>query len=245
MSDGVPFGFVVNGCEVLLAGAVNRYWSSGHMKRLLIISGIVVLLGATLVLLREPILLAVGGFLVVQDQLYPADAVHVISGPDHRTDYAIHLYHQGYAGQIFFTGGWCPTHGYHGERGRSRAVEQGVPREATAIDDSPVTSTYSETVRLKEWIAANQGSIRSVIVVSDPYHMRRARWTYRHVLGDGIEVQMAPVPFELSPYERRWWADEESRLFVRNEYLKLAYYYARYGLGWGVVGEWLAFLDRY
>jgi uncharacterized SAM-binding protein YcdF (DUF218 family) len=205
----------------------------------------VVVLGTTLFLAREPILLATGDLLVVQDELHPADVIHVIGGPDDRTDYAIQLYKQGYARQLFFTGGWCTFHNYyHGQHGRERALEQGIPLEAVAIDDLRVTSTYSEAVKLKEFLAGSATPMRSVIIVSDAHHMRRARWTYRQVLGNRIGVQMAPVPFELSPYQRRWWTDGESRHLVWNEYRKILYYYARYQLTWGPVREWLASLDQ-
>jgi uncharacterized SAM-binding protein YcdF (DUF218 family) len=203
------------------------------------------LLLLTLVLIREPILFVIGDFLVVRDELQLADVIHVISGPDDRTDYAIQLYKEGYARQIFFTGGWCSFHNYyHGQHGRERALEQRIPPEAIAIDDSRVTSTYAEVFQLKEFITHSQAPVRSVIVVSDPYHMRRARWTYRHLLGDQVSLQMAPVPFELLPYQRRWWTDEKSRQYVKIEYLKIAYYLARYQFGVGPVGEWLAAFDR-
>jgi len=215
------------------------------MKHVLVITCIVVLLGVILFLTREPVLLAIGDFLVVQDELQPADVIHVISGPDDRTDYAIQLYKEGYARQIFFTGGWCTFHNYyHGQHGKERALEQGVPPEAIALDDSRVTSTYAEVLQLKEFITHSQAPVRSVIVVSDPFHMRRARWTYRHLAGDQVSVQMAPVPFELSPYQRRWWTDERSREYVKNEYLKIAYYYARYRFGMGPVQKWLASFEE-
>jgi uncharacterized SAM-binding protein YcdF (DUF218 family) len=205
----------------------------------------VVLLSATLFLTRDHILLAVGDFLVVQDKLQPADVIHVIAGADFRTDYAIHLYKQGYGRQIFFTGGWCPDlRDYHGQRGRERALMQGIPLEGIATDDSKATSTYSEVVRLKEFIAHSRVPIHSVIVVSDPYHMRRARWTYRQVLGDQVRIQMAPVPFSLTPYQRRWWTDELSRSYVENEYLKTVYYYARYKFAVGPIKGWLARFGR-
>lgn len=211
---------------------------------LIAIAGLVLLV-AILYLTREPILLAIGDYLVVQDELQTADVIHVISGPDERTDYAIQLYQQGYARHIFFTGGWCTFHNYyHGQHGQQRALEQGVPPEAIAFDDSEVTSTYAEVVRLREFIAHSQTPLRSVIVVSDPYHMRRARWTYRHLLGDRASVQMAPVPFEMLPYQRRWWTDEASRQYVKNEYLKIVYYYARYQFGVELVQKWLASFDR-
>ncbi len=205
----------------------------------------VVLFGATLFIYNEHILLAIGDFLVVQDKLEPADVIHVIAGPDYRTEYGIQLYKQGYGRQIFFTGGWCPLHNEnHGQRGKERALKQGIPLEAISLNDSKITSTYSEVVRLKEFIAQSQAPIDSVIVVSDPHHMRRARWTYRQVLGDQFSVQMAPIPFKLIPYHSRWWTDGKSRKMVRDEYVKFLYYIARYQLSWGVVKEWLASFDR-
>ena len=205
----------------------------------------IVLLGAALLVFRKPIALAAGDFLMTRDELQPADVIHVIAGEDYRTDYAIQLYQQDYGKQLFFTGGWCTYHNfYHGQHSRQLAMKQGVPEEVIAIDESQVMSTYEEAVRLKEFIAQNPDPIRSVIVVSDPYHMRRARWTYRHVLGAEVRVQMAPVPFDLTPYQQRWWTDDASRRYVRDEYLKIVYYYARYQLSWGPVKEWLASFDR-
>lgn len=180
----------------------------------------------------------------MQDDLQPADIIHVIAGDDYRTDYAIRLYQQGYASQIFFTGGWCSKHNlYHGAHGVELAMQQGVSRQALAADDTQVTSTYSEALRLKEYIDQAEKPVRSVIVVSDPYHMRRARWAFRHVLGRDVEVQMAPVPFEQSPYQHRWWTDRLSQRYVQDEYLKMAYYIVRYEVSWGPFQEWLASLD--
>jgi uncharacterized SAM-binding protein YcdF (DUF218 family) len=205
----------------------------------------IVILGVIIFALRERILLTVGDFLIIQDELYPADLIHVIAGEDHRTDYAIHLHKLGYGKVLFFTGGWCPIHHlYHGENGKNRALAQGVSLEAIAFDDSRVTSTYSEIVRLKEFIEKSSRPIHSVMVVSDPHHMRRARWAYRQVLGNEIAVEMAPVPFGLSPYRHRWWTEQKSRTMVEDEYLKFAYYIARYQLSWGFLKDWLASLDR-
>ncbi len=213
-------------------------------RKLLIITASIALLGVVLFVFRRPLALAIGSYLVIQDDLQPAEVIHVIAGDDYRTDYAIQLYQQGYGEQLFFTGGWCTTHDYyHGQHGKELAMAQGVPEYAVAIDETGVTSTYAEAIRLKELIAQSPTPIQSVIVVSDPYHMRRARWIYRHVLGNDVQVQMAPVPFEQTPYRREWWTDDESRRYVRDEYLKMAYYLARYQLSRGKLQEWLASLD--
>lgn len=212
-------------------------------RRKLCIAGVAVL-GATLILAHEPILLAIGDYLVLQDALQAADVIHVIAGHDDRTDYAIRLYQQGYGKQLFFSGGWCAViQGDHGERGRARALEQGVPAEAIGTDSTAVTSTYAEVVRLRAFVAQRPEPVHSVIVVSDPFHMRRAQWTYRHVLGPGVRVQMAHIPFNFTSYQRRWWTEPASRRYVWAEYEKLVYYYARYGLNCRPLSEWLSSLD--
>jgi uncharacterized SAM-binding protein YcdF (DUF218 family) len=214
-------------------------------RSIAIVSSCLLLVGASLFQMRERVLSVVGDYLVVQDKLEVADVIHVIAGPDEYTDYAVQLYQQGYGKQIFFTGGWCREHGYyHGDHGRRRAVAQGVPPEAIATDDSHVMSTYSEVIRLEEVIRQSKRPIQSVISVSDPYHMRRARWTYRQVLGDKIQLCMAPIPSKLSVFKHVWWQDSASRQMVKDEYLKILYYYARYKFSWGLLKEWLASLDR-
>jgi uncharacterized SAM-binding protein YcdF (DUF218 family) len=200
--------------------------------------------GLALVLFREKWLLAIGDFLIVADDLKPADVIHVIAGEDYRTDYAIQLYKQGYGKTLFYTGGWCKFHNYyHGAHAQEVSLARGVPLEAIAFDETTVTSTYMEAEVLKEWISQQPYPVRSVIVVSDPFHMRRAQWAYRRVLGDGIEVQMAPVPFELVPYQRAWWKDRRSLKYVRDEYLKHIYYVLCYQISWGKFRAWLVSLD--
>ncbi len=63
------------------------------------------LLFAVFFLAHEPILLSVGNFLIVSDDLQPADLIHVLGGDVERIDYAIELHQQGYGEKILFTGG--------------------------------------------------------------------------------------------------------------------------------------------
>jgi uncharacterized SAM-binding protein YcdF (DUF218 family) len=201
-------------------------------------------IGLLLFLFRERWLLFLGDFLIVEDRLRAGDVIHVIAGEDYRTDYAIQLYKSGYGKKLFFTGGWCKKHQYdHGVHGQQISLAAGVPLDAIAFDDAAVTSTYMEAERLRGWILQSPYPVRSVIVVSDPLHMRRARWTYQRVLGDDIEVQMAPVPFELTPYERAWWRNREGRSYVWTEYQKYVYYILRYQLSRGRLQEWLISFD--
>lgn len=214
-------------------------------KMLVVLVAAIAASGATLYASREAVYQAVGAYLTVEDPLRRVDVIQVISGPDHRADYAIDLFKRGYGDVIFFTGGWCDTiQGIHAERGRQRALAQGIPAAAIVADATQVTSTYAEAERLKVYLDQRATPVKSVMLVSDSYHMRRARWAYRQVLGDEIELLMAPVPFERSPFAQRWWEDPLSAQMVKEEYLKFAYYVARYQLSFGPVRDWLATLDR-
>ena len=84
-----------------------------------------------------------------------------------------------------------------------------------------------------------------MIVVSDPFHMRQAHWMYKKVLENSIEVQMAPVPFGLAPYQRNWWVERGSQRYVRNEYIKFVFYLACYQISWKFAREWLASFNQY
>lgn len=213
-------------------------------KRIILLS--LVAVSIILVLFRERWLVLIGDFLIIQDTLEPADVIHVIAGEDYRTDYAFQLYRQGYGETIFFTGGRCESHlNGHGARAKERALTQGLPLDSIAFDDSEVMSTYMEAEKLKEWIARNSYPVQSIIVVSDPFHMRRALWTYQQVFGDQIQIQMAPVPFELTPYRATWWKDTESQKYVREEYFKFVFYRFRYQYSWGIFKDWLASFDTH
>jgi uncharacterized SAM-binding protein YcdF (DUF218 family) len=193
---------------------------------------------------QEKILLAIGNFLIIQDHLQLSDVIHVASGPDYRTNYAIQLYKQGLGKFLFFTGGWCEEiQGVHADRSRQQAIEENIPAGNIGVDAYQVVSTFQEAQRLKLWIEQTQMPVHSVIIVSDPHHMRRARWAYQQVLGKNVKLIMAPVPFAQTPYQQRWWTDSTSRIMVRDEYIKMVYYYARYKFSWGPLKDWLASFD--
>jgi uncharacterized SAM-binding protein YcdF (DUF218 family) len=178
---------------------------------------------------RRTLVQAAGDILVVQDNLQPADLIAVASGPDHRVLYAVQLVKAGYAERLFFTDGRCLAESDRKEnRCAALAEREGIPRNAITVDHAEVTSTYDEAVRLKAFIEQSQEPVRSIVLVSDPHHMRRMRWIYQRVLGSDIRLQMAPVPFELTPYQPVWWRDTASRDFVLSEYFKSIYYFFAY-----------------
>lgn len=199
-----------------------------------------------IIIFHTPILLSIGEFIIVQDEIRTADVIHVIAGHDHRVDYVIELFQRGYGKHLFFSGGWCEQLKMnHGEYSLARATSKGVSIHDITTDDGPVDTTYSEIVKLKKFITNSSRPVESVIIVSDPYHMRRVRWAARHIIGNKIDLIMAPVPFDQSPYKRIWWTDKASTLLVWNEYKKNLFYLLRYKWAPRPIRNWLAYFDRY
>lgn len=196
---------------------------------------------AGLLLLRP-----IGDGLIVNDPLQKSDLITAISGPEYRIIYAAELYKKGLGATLFFTGGFSEEN-QRSEATWSRYVATitGVPEEAIAIDDMTVISTYDEAVLLKKYMEAHPGTIQSIIIVTDAYHTRRARWIYHKVLGEGIKILMAPVPYERTDLSRAWWSNAESRKFVFNEYFKFVFYILRYQLTSGQIQQWLSQFDRF
>jgi len=193
-------------------------------KWLIFALGPVLLLLTPLVLAGEPILLAIGNFLVVKDDhLQPADMIHILGGSFDRVDYGVELYHRAYAPRLFITRGGCNAY-------KERAMASGA-RPEDLLPDSPwSTNTHDEVLQLKEYLE-DGAPVQSVIIVSSPYHMRRAQWSFKKVLGDRVTLQFAPVPFEMSSLEQRWWTDGRSRKMVVKEYLKILFHFVKYSLG--------------
>ncbi len=203
---------------------------------------IVLLLG----ILAYPALQEMGKFLIVNDPLQKADLITAVSGPSYRITYAAQLFQKGLGGRLFFTGGFNENEQrYDADWSEYLAKTEGVAPEAIFTDDSTVISTYQEAERVKAFIEAHPDQIRSVIVVTDAYHTRRARWAYEKVLGDQVKVIMAPVPFEQAGYSSRWWANATSRKLVLTEYLKYFFYLLRYQWTSGPLQHWLTRFDKF
>lgn len=101
-------------------------------------------------------------------------------------------------------------------------VEAGVPREALLFETA--SSNSWEEARNTLALMRKHGW-RHVLVVSDPYHMRRLDWTWGRVFaGSGVEYRLiATAPTWWKP--DRWWLDEKSAAAVILEHIKLVYYF--------------------
>jgi uncharacterized SAM-binding protein YcdF (DUF218 family) len=208
--------------------------------------GKLILILVVLAVLFVPVMRTIGNFLIVSDVPEKVDLITASSGPAYRILYAAQLFQRSYGKELFFTGGYNEfDNRYEASWSRTLAMQQGVPSENIYTDDATVTSTYEEAKRLKAYIDAHPGEIQSVMIVTDMYHTRRAQWTYQKVLGDGITLVMAPVPYAQAGYTKDWWLNSFSRELVLKEYAKYAFYLLRYQYSSGPLQQFLARFDKW
>jgi uncharacterized SAM-binding protein YcdF (DUF218 family) len=181
---------------------------------------VAVLLALAAVFADEP-----ARWLVVADPPRWADAAVVLAGdPDYeRTKTAARLLLEGQVGLLIVTGGE-PGPGDSAESLRDVAIRAGVPSGRIRMEQvSRSTRGSMEAIRP----ILEQERIRSVAVVTSPYHQRRATWTARRML-PGVEVVSRPAdPAGWKP--EGWWKSRWNRRIVLGEWAKLAYYVLR---GW-------------
>jgi len=179
---------------------------------------------------RSALLSAVGGFLIVQDETHPADAIVVLSGslPDRILE-AVDLYQAHLAPRIILTreeplpglaavrarGATLPE---HHEQNISVAEQLGVPAAAIDVMPTPTTSTLAESRALVGYLKAK--NIHSILLVTSKAHSRRARLIFRSLAGPDLRCAICPSRYDPFSAEQ-WWHE---RAFVRRaviEYGKL------------------------
>ena len=112
----------------------------------------------------------------------------------------------------------------HDCEGRAaRLVAAGIPQDRIVLLPDRVSNTRDEAAAARA--ECSRRHLRRLVVVTSPYHTRRARRTFaRAFAGSGISVGV--VPSAASPARPgRWWAAAYDRAYVRYEWAALAYYW--------------------
>jgi uncharacterized SAM-binding protein YcdF (DUF218 family) len=182
---------------------------------------------------RAPLLYRAASVWIVNDPLPKADVIVVLGGGrETRPFEAAKLYHQGLAPRILIMNpkpepttllGLIPS---DAELTRQILIKEGVPASALVMLGNEVTSTYEESMAFRNWAKTN--AIKSVIITTDIFHTRRARWLFRKELKNtGIQVSVDAVPV-LEYTARDWWRNEHGVVAFQNEVLKFLYYRLKY-----------------
>lgn len=136
-------------------------------------------------------------YLSPQSQLEKAGAIVVISGGQTttRAQHGIELYQQGYAPTLIFSGAAMDDGPSNARQMREQSRKNGVPSSAIKVDEL-AQNTYENAVNTKKIIEQNH--IKSIILVTSPYHQRRAELTFAKVLGSDFPI------IDSSSYDSRW-----------------------------------------
>lgn len=173
--------------------------------------------------------------LVVNSDLPQADVLVVLGGSANyleRSEAAAAIFKAGRVKKIVLTNdgqqsGWSTAEQRNPlfvERALSELQRQGVSDASIEILPHVVTSTRDEAVLLRT-TAATRGW-NSLLVLTSPYHSRRALWTFRHEFeGSGVVVGLTSVRNgRQTPSPWFWWLTPAGWRMVAGEYVKLIYY---------------------
>ena len=217
----------MHGAEVL---SKRRKWNWGRVVRWLLVF-----------ILIWFVLAWVGGrALIVEADLPNAEAIVILSGSStyvERTQKAAELYRQGRAPLIVLTddhtrGGWSNTlerNPFFVERAHDELIKQGVPRDKIRVAPGIAASTRDEALIIRDYALAQR--LKSILVVTSAYHSRRALRILRLTFA-GVETSLgiAPAPTGAqTPSPVSWWLHVEGWRSVAGEYVKLIYYWLKYG----------------
>lgn len=172
------------------------------------------------------LLRAMGSFLIVSSELEYANAIVVLSGGDEsRMHEALDLYNQKYSGLIVLTETGNVVEGYdhlHSFDMRIELLNNGVPSGNILLTNQVATSTEEEAQAVKQILSTRQ--LISCIVVTDPYHTRRAYTIFRDVFADtDIKVMIRPTSNHWYTADT-WFLKVDGWRFTILEYVKYISY---------------------
>jgi uncharacterized SAM-binding protein YcdF (DUF218 family) len=170
---------------------------------------------------------------IVDDPPTRADAIVVLGGGVAQRPFAAaKLFREGMAPRILYMDVKLSPVETLGlglpERELTRLVlmTNGVPDSAMEAIGHGVASTYDESCAVREWM--ERTGARSIIIATDLFHTRRARWIFRHELRrETPKIQMVAVS-QPNYAPTNWWQNEEGVIAFQNEIAKYIYYRLAY-----------------
>ena len=167
------------------------------------------------------LLIGVGFYLSPQDNPDKADAIVVVSGGQttSRAEKGIDLYKQGYAPNIIFSGASLDDGPSNAFAMRDQALASGIPAKDIYIDEKS-QNTYENAVNSKAILQSLTAT--KVILVTSPYHQRRANQTFESVLGKGYQV-LGVSAFDDRWSKSQWWRRGFPLFISASETWKLIY----------------------
>jgi len=160
-------------------------------------------------------------YLSPQNKLKKSDAVVVISGgdTDARITEGVRIYKENLAGKIIFSGAAAEGYISNARAMKNIAVTQGVDADNIYIEEDSKT-TEENAANVAKII--KEKKVESIILVTSPYHQRRAYNAFKKSLGEDFKI----INHSATDKEWRkadWWSNEQARFLTVGEILKNLY----------------------
>ena len=164
-------------------------------------------------------LIFLGGYLTPVDTLSRSDAIVVLSGGPDRIDWGIKLYQDGWSPRLVLVGAALDKSGPSNAAAmRKKALQAGVPDTAIFLEEESTNTLENAT--LSKRILDSFGA-KSIILVTSPYHQRRALETFKNVYDkESISIINSPSGYS-SWNSKEWWAKPTSADLTTSEILKI------------------------
>ena len=188
------------------------------LKRLLL----TLLVLFVLLLIAAGVLFGIGYYLSPQSPMQKADAIVAISGGEtqERALEAIKLYRQGWAPVIIFSGAAADSSGPSNAKAMADlAIQAGIPAPDILLDK---TSENTEQNATNVASIIHQQGFTSIILVTSPYHQRRADIVFRRALGSNVAI-LDHSAVDTGWRRSDWWATAASRRLTFSELSKVIY----------------------
>jgi uncharacterized SAM-binding protein YcdF (DUF218 family) len=178
--------------------------AGGILSTLIALLFLVALCGAIYVA-RRPILSFIGESWIVNESMDHADAIIVLSDDNFYADRvtrAAELMREGKAPVVVASGRRLRPYAGIAELMQHDLIERGVPKEKIIVFPQDADDTRDEALALLPLV--RQKNWHSIMIVTSNYHTRRARYIFRHIFPQDVELAVVSAhDGDFDPEE--WW----------------------------------------
>ncbi|MEW6108970.1 MAG: YdcF family protein [Nitrospirota bacterium] len=183
---------------------------------LVLILALILFFGHTFILEKA------GEYIYHKDELKPADVIVVLAGEEtERVEYGVGLFKEGWSrkDRIIMAGGPVVWKYSWASLMKKHAEHLGLAEKVILLEDKS-RSTEEDAKFTKEILSRN--GYKSIILVTSPYHSKRAYKIFSRVMGKDIKIISAPVAKSWFSFDE-WWKRRRDRAYVLNEYSKFVW----------------------
>lgn len=167
------------------------------------------------------VIIGTGFYLSPQDKLQKADAIVVISGgeTDLRVKEGVRLFQANWAPLLIMSGAARDMGESNAEAMKRLAISLNVLADKILVEKE-ARNTIDNAKYTKQLMTDNQ--IKSIILVTSPYHQRRAKLTFRYYLDNEVKI-INHSAADSAWRKNGWWENAWARRITFSEIQKILY----------------------